>query len=361
VQGSGCGKACVACVKASNGFSQVEEEISDTNQCACIITFNPTNSSIIIECTANIPDFDSSPHSSSAIISTLYLSTSDQFHVPQNASMVFTPMQTLTPKLFPSYVTTINSTYPTFTATKKKYKPVTQKVWPVITELPDLFRIIRNIVGDPLADMPKLNPHPPPFAPSPLLFARTKGHRQQKPFLAISYGLKNVSLMHDFIRNHDTAFAWNENERGSFRPNFFPPIEFPVIPHTPWVERNIPIPPGIYEEVCGMLKKKIEAGVYEPSNSVLQVSVVLRHKERWKITTLSSQPRTSQQSHYTALRHRPDPRTYRRTIRRIMPVVVCWTYMWHLTKGKSQNLREISLPFRPLLAHFASSPFQWVG
>jgi hypothetical protein len=73
--------------------------------------------------------------------------------------------------------------------------------------------------------------------------------------------------MHDFIRNHETAFAWNENERGSFRPDFFLPIEFPVIPHTPWVERNIPIPPGIYEEVCGMLKKKIEAGVYEPSNS----------------------------------------------------------------------------------------------
>jgi hypothetical protein len=73
--------------------------------------------------------------------------------------------------------------------------------------------------------------------------------------------------MHDFIRNHETAFVWNENEHGSFRPDFFPPIKFPVIPHTPWVEHNIPIPPGIYEEVCAMLKKKIEAGVYEPSNS----------------------------------------------------------------------------------------------
>jgi hypothetical protein len=60
---------------------------------------------------------------------------------------------------------------------------------------------------------------------------------------------------------------WNENKHGSFRPNFFPPIEFPIIPHTPWVEHNIPIPPSIYKEVCGMLKKKIEAGVYEPSNS----------------------------------------------------------------------------------------------
>jgi hypothetical protein len=35
----------------------------------------------------------------------------------------------------------------------------------------------------------------------------------------------------------------------------------------PWVQRNILIPPGIFEEVCEMIKKKIEAGVYEPSNS----------------------------------------------------------------------------------------------
>jgi hypothetical protein len=73
--------------------------------------------------------------------------------------------------------------------------------------------------------------------------------------------------MHDFIRNHETGFAWNDKERGTFREDFFPPIDFPVIPHTPWVERNIPIPPGIYEEVCDIIRKKIESGAYEPSNS----------------------------------------------------------------------------------------------
>src|SRR5882757_27277 len=110
-----------------NGFLQIEDEILETNQCACIITFDSTDSALIIECTANIPDFDSSPHSSSAIISTLYLSASDQFHVPQQASMVFTPMQTSSLDSFPSYVTSIDSVYPTFAATRKRYKPVTQK------------------------------------------------------------------------------------------------------------------------------------------------------------------------------------------------------------------------------------------
>jgi hypothetical protein len=115
----------------------------------------------------NIPDFDSSPHLSSAIISTLYLSASDQFHVSKNASMVFTPMQTTSSNSFPFYVTSINSIYLMFMATKKKYKPVAQKVQPVIAELPNHFHIIQNIVGNPLADMLTLNPHPPLFAPSP--------------------------------------------------------------------------------------------------------------------------------------------------------------------------------------------------
>ena len=73
--------------------------------------------------------------------------------------------------------------------------------------------------------------------------------------------------MHDFIHNQSAGFAWNKDECRSFRSDFFPPIKFPIILHTPWVEHNIPIPPGIYKEVCEMLKKKIDTGVYEPSNS----------------------------------------------------------------------------------------------
>jgi hypothetical protein len=65
----------------------------------------------------------------------------------------------------------------------------------------------------------------------------------------------------------NTGFAWNDTERGRFREDFFPPVSIPVIPHTPWVLRNIPIPPGIYDEVCKIIRTKINAGVYEPSNS----------------------------------------------------------------------------------------------
>ena len=63
------------------------------------------------------------------------------------------------------------------------------------------------------------------------------------------------------------AFAWDDTERGRFREDFFPPVVVPTVEHKPWVYRNIPIPSGIYDEVCKLVQKKIQAGVYEPSNA----------------------------------------------------------------------------------------------
>ena len=40
-----------------------------------------------------------------------------------------------------------------------------------------------------------------------------------------------------------------------------------MIAHKPWAVCNIPIPPGIYDHVCCLLKCKIDTGVFELSNS----------------------------------------------------------------------------------------------
>ena len=49
--------------------------------------------------------------------------------------------------------------------TKKKYKPVALKTHPVLGTLPSKFHIERNIIGNPLADIPTIPPILPPFAP----------------------------------------------------------------------------------------------------------------------------------------------------------------------------------------------------
>jgi hypothetical protein len=155
----------------------------------------------------------------------------------------------------------------TFILAKKKYKPVAKKVRSVLAPVPEQFRIVRNILGDPLADMPVLDPN------SPSKFTPTSRYTEQCHDITDKSNSGDFlwkgerDLMHDFMKKQDMGFAWNDLQRGKFRTNFFPPVEFPLVPHTPWVQRNIPIPPGIYDDVCKLIQQKMDAGVYEDSNS----------------------------------------------------------------------------------------------
>jgi hypothetical protein len=147
-----------------------------------------------------------------------------------------------------------------------KYKPVALKTRPVVQELPAEFRIKREIIGDPLAEMPKLSPNPPDFSPT----GRYTQERKDQ-FDKVHEGdfllPEEKKLMHHFMMLQSYGFAWEDSERGRFREDFFPPVDIPIIPHKPWVLKNIPIPPGLYPEVCRIIKVKLDAGVYEPSNS----------------------------------------------------------------------------------------------
>ena len=81
---------------------------------------------------------------------------------------------------------------------------------------------------------------------------------------------KERKLMRQFMCLQNEGFAWNDLERGHFCEDFFPPIDILTILHKPWAQKNIPILPGIYDEVCRIIKCKINVGVYEPSNSSYQ-------------------------------------------------------------------------------------------
>jgi hypothetical protein len=148
---------------------------------------------------------------------------------------------------------------------KKKYKPIAQKIKPVVAAPPSEFHIECNIIGDPLATLPILNPQPPVFVPT--------GHYTQEHMEAMEKWHSDflwdekIKLIHHFMCLQNEGFTWNDLERGKFNPDYFLPVKIPVISHTPWIEHNIPIPPGIYDEVCDIIHKKIELGVYKASNS----------------------------------------------------------------------------------------------
>jgi hypothetical protein len=74
-------------------------------------------------------------------------------------------------------------------------------------------------------------------------------------------------LLHHLMMEQNKAFVWDETEKGHFKEVYFPPIKIPVIEHTSWELKNMPISPGIYVQVIEAMCKKIASGVYEPLNS----------------------------------------------------------------------------------------------
>jgi hypothetical protein len=131
-----------------------------------------------------------------------------------------------------------------FLCAKKKYKPVAKKVRPVIGELTKKFHIECKIIGNPLDDLPVLNPNPPPFTPTDRYTLERRDQLDKNHPGSFLWPAER-DLMHDFMLARDSGFTWSEQEQGSFRTDLFPSVNFPVVPHTPWVEHNFPIPPYI--------------------------------------------------------------------------------------------------------------------
>jgi len=149
----------------------------------------------------------------------------------------------------------------------KKYKPVALKVKPMLGTLPEKFRIIREIIGDPLKDLPKLPEHPLEFSP------KEKYTAERKEKLDIGH-MSNFlwpeerKLMHWIMAEQNQAFSWEDNQRGKFKEEYFLAVEIPIVAHIPWVERPFRIPPAIHDKVYSIIKRKIDVSVYEPSNSL---------------------------------------------------------------------------------------------
>jgi len=74
-------------------------------------------------------------------------------------------------------------------------------------------------------------------------------------------------LAHHLIKLQEFAFTWTEDEKGKFSSDYFDPVVIPTVEHIPWSLKNILIPLGIFSHVVEIIKSKIAAGVYEPSNS----------------------------------------------------------------------------------------------
>jgi hypothetical protein len=131
--------------------------------------------------------------------------------------------------------------------------------------LPEDFHIIHCIPSDPLLTLPKLSPHPPDFTPGTQL---TQEHLEA---LGLNLGdflwPEELKLLHHVLKVNELGLAWTEAEKGRFRDNYFSPVKIPIIEHIPWAYCNLPIPPGIQDEVIQIFRDKLAASVYEHSDA----------------------------------------------------------------------------------------------
>jgi hypothetical protein len=147
---------------------------------------------------------------------------------------------------------------------KRKYRQAEDRIQPIATQLPEGFRIVRNITGDPLEDIPVLPTHPN-FIPGLRYTQEWHDKLQLNPDRFL--WPEEEKLAHHLVREQEDSLSWIEEEKGEFRQDFFPPVCIPTVPHTPWVYKNIPIPPGLHNELVKIIREKIASGAYEPSNA----------------------------------------------------------------------------------------------
>ena len=145
------------------------------------------------------------------------------------------------------------------------YKRVDKKIHPVSTSFPTDFRVIRQIPEDPLLSLPELSKHPPDFIPTAKISQERMNELNVNPTGFLSSEEEKL-FKHVLVLN-ESGIAFVDAERGTLKESYFTPYIIPTIPHIPWEYQNIPIPPGLMPKVLEVLKLKIDAGVYEHSQS----------------------------------------------------------------------------------------------
>ena len=145
------------------------------------------------------------------------------------------------------------------------YKRVAQKIHPVSGTFPEEARVHRKFPHNPLDTLPPLPTNPPEFTPTQRLTQERMDSLEinKEGFLT----KEEEKLFKHILVLNERTLPFEEKDRGIFNKEYFSDYIMPTIPHTPWEYKNIPIPPGIRDKVLELLKSKIEAGVYEPSQS----------------------------------------------------------------------------------------------
>jgi hypothetical protein len=193
----------------------IDDLVEDQGELALSIDYDSANHTTLLEACAILPDNTMQDEitaayvficdSNSACFDSLFLAD-----LSQSRSMPTTSGSESSLDCMP-YISFSNVKPPLAIFAGKKYKPVVLKVQPVETKLPSWFRIICNIKGDPLENIPELPMHPQDFQPTGSYMQERK-EQFDKVHKSNFLLPEEKKLMHQFMCLQNEAFAWNDLE-----------------------------------------------------------------------------------------------------------------------------------------------------
>jgi hypothetical protein len=97
---------------------------------------------------------------------------------------------------------------------KRKYRKAEDRIQPIMTQLPEEFCIVHNIIGDPLENMPALLIHPPEFVPGLRYTQEWYKKLQLNPDSFL--WPEEEKLVHHLVKEQEECLSWVEEEKEEF-------------------------------------------------------------------------------------------------------------------------------------------------
>ncbi|KAI7944704.1 hypothetical protein MJO28_010399 [Puccinia striiformis f. sp. tritici] len=163
-----------------------------------------------------------------------------------------------------------------------KYKPVGKKIRPINQPIPQTL--------NPPLQRPALSrdPYETPLTPNPPEFSPTDKITEER-LKVINFGPEGwlleeeIKLFIFIIILREKVLAFCTSERGLLKHSYGLPYVIPVVEHEPWQKKPIPIPAAIRDKYVGLVRDRINTGLYEQSTSSYSSPVFCVEKHDGKI------------------------------------------------------------------------------
>ena len=190
----------------------IDDLVEDQGELTLTIDYDLANHTALLEACTILPDNTSQGEITAAYVSlcdsdcscfdSLFLADlPHDYSVPNRASRLGRA----------PYISFSNVKPPLAVFAGKKYKPVALKVRPVETELPSQFRIIHNIKGDPLENIPTQLMQLLDFAPTGR-YTQERKEQLNKVHAGDFLLPEERKLIHQFMCLQNKVFTWNDLE-----------------------------------------------------------------------------------------------------------------------------------------------------